>query len=338
MGTTLLRINAWPQIARTPHVLATLVVLVGTLLCLRLAEGQSTRSTVRPSAASRLARPPVWDERLLQLFFPDARAAVGPGQAPRLTATPSVRPATPSSLPATEPVESGFNWSELIDRDGLEDEVKALAQSIRGEVATPTRFKSGGYQVARREFSMLAVLFGVIADYGQDVRWQREASGLRDLFARAGFNCKVASDASFKEAALRDQDLDQLVRGGSIDAGPAETVTNWPSLSDRRPLMSRLEQAQRERLESWLANEQQLNQHRVDVLHEAQIVALLSHIIEHEAYEYGDDETYRGYSSQLRQGARELLDAARQGNFNAARAGLNTINQSCDQCHANFRS
>lgn len=305
-----------------------------------LSNTERTAGAQRPRGAStRLAPPPAWDERILQLFFSDAREHLGPGEPPPLVApVAAVRPTPQPMTVDTTPAEAGFAWSQLVERDVLEDEVKSLAPTVQDEVQNASRFKSGGYQVARREFSLLAILFGVIADYDGDVRWQEQAAGMRDAFSRAGYNSKVASDAAFKEASLRADDLAQLVRGGTPDVAAGEPSDEWPAIADRRPLMSRLEVAQRQRLEPWLSSEQELSQHQADVLHEAQIIALLSQIIEHPGYEFGDDETYREYSAALREGARALGEAARQGNFEQARSALGTVSQSCDQCHNDFRS
>lgn len=285
------------------------------------------------------APPPKWDRRVLDLFFPDARERLGPRDAapPRQVARSESMPAAPSA-PATGPPSDRFAWSALVSREVLEDEVKNAVPLLLDEMRTATRFKSGGYQVARREYSMLAVVFGVIALYDGDVRWQTEAAGMRDLLARAGFNCKVASDSAYNEAKLRSDDLAQLVRGGTVDVPEGEPSTEWPEFADRRPLMSRLEVAQRGRLDAWTASESEFSQHRDEVLHEAQILALLSQLIEHEDYEFGDDATYREYTAELREHALGIVEAARQGDAEMAREALGGVTKSCDNCHGDFRS
>ena len=123
---------------------------------------------------------------------------------------------------------SGFAWSKLISSETLEDEVKSLQKQVSENVTTPAKFKGGGFKAGRKQFTELALLFGIIAQYDADVRWKDKAIGVRDLMGRAGQNCKVGTDASFAEAKLRKDDLEQLVQGASINASNGETITVAP--------------------------------------------------------------------------------------------------------------
>lgn len=72
---------------------------------------------------------------------------------------------------------------------------------------------------------------------------------------RAGRNCKVGTDASYGEAKLRKDDLENLVRGNP-PAMPANvnSATSWKNVADRPPLMARLQKAQQQGVTVWTAN------------------------------------------------------------------------------------
>ena len=160
----------------------------------------------------------------------------------------------PAQSRQQEPAATG-GWSKLIDAETIETEIKRLAQAVATDVTTPSEFKGGKYQDCRRHFSVLAMLFAVAAEYDGDVRWQDVAAGLRDVFARAGHNCKVGTDSTYREATQRKADLSELVAGSRPQIPQAERIANWSQVADRPPLMQRMNIAHEDRLTKWLANE-----------------------------------------------------------------------------------
>ncbi len=64
--------------------------------------------------------------------------------------------------------------------------MKAQVQPLAAAVQTPTGFKGGAYKTAREDFTMLAVLFGVIGQYDGHGSLAERGASLRDLFGRAG--------------------------------------------------------------------------------------------------------------------------------------------------------
>jgi hypothetical protein len=306
---------------------------------------KSDQKSTRPT--SKLARPPKWDRAVLETFFTDARERLGPSPVPGQTAaatalaadaTPSATSAIPLPPATAQGAPSGSHWSRLISATSVEDEVKAQVQPLSAVVQTPTGFKGGGYKTAREDFSLLAVLFGVIGQYDGEVRWQKDAANLRTLFARAGFNCKVGTDNSFNEAKARSQDLTELVRGGTIEARPAENDFTWPEVVNRPPLMKRMERSLRERLGPWTGGRADFTKNREAVIHEAQLLAVLTQVIKSEGYEYADDSTYREYVDQLQRQCLDLIEAAKNGELPAAQSAASQLNKTCDACHGDFRS
>ncbi len=69
----------------------------------------------------------------------------------------------------------GLVWSSLIERSTLEDEVKRLQRKLTVDVTTPVKFKSD-YAKAHQSYSMLSMLFAIIREYDQEVRWQNFAA------------------------------------------------------------------------------------------------------------------------------------------------------------------
>ncbi len=260
-----------------------------TVLLLAPALLATTTSTAWGAAPAKRARPPKFNRSITDVFFADAREKLV-GTRPDKVASAGAATGGPSS-PATSsaPSAGSSGWSKWISAEVLEDEIKAQQIKLAAAVQNPTRFKGGDYQQARLHLSALATLFAIDAEYGETMRWQREAPAVRDLLARAGFNCKVGTDASYKEAKLRSDDLEGLVRGGTIQQPASTSEVGWAKISDRAPLMKRLEQSQQQGLAPWSANEAEFARNADKLSHEAQLVAALAEVIQHDGYEFADD-------------------------------------------------
>jgi hypothetical protein len=294
---------------------------------------------VRAAGPVKRARPPKFSKAVTDAFFPDARqklVGARPKKALRGSASTATR-GTPSAA-AVAGGASAQNWSQLISPEVIEDEIKAQHQMLGDVVKNVVQFKGGDYRRARGHLSVLAAMFAIDAQYGQQIRWQREAAAMRDLLARAGFNSKVGSDASYQEAKARFDDLETLVRGGSVDLLPAKDSVSWQQVADRGPLMSRLEQAHEQSLTPWTASANEFSRNLDLIAHEAQLVAALADVIQRDGYEYADDDTYREYAQSMRTQALVVRDAASAEDYERARQAVEEIGKACTNCHEGYRN
>jgi hypothetical protein len=302
-----------------------------------------TTSVGEEKSPPKRARPPKWSRDVLDTFFPDARTELQ-GKRPDYAALANNRRATPGQTgPSAEgtprsDAADGFRWSALIRAETLEDEVKRIGRTLPDHVATPSEFKGGSYRAARRDLSLLAVLFGITAEYDAGVRWKADAPSYRDLFARSGFNCKVGTDQSFREAQLRAEDLQAIIRGSRIEGPDAQPESSWPQTSDRSPLMSRMEASYDGRLSKWLAAQGDFRGNLAEVRHEAEILATLAEIISREGYEYADEAEYAAFAGQVREGARAIADAVTSEDYQRAETAAADIGKACADCHDAYRS
>jgi hypothetical protein len=288
------------------------------------------------------ARPPKWSPDVLDAFFPDARTKLVGGR-------PDYEKANAANVAASGPAAAASDgaraaaggdegaWSKLIDAETVETEIKRIAQEVAKSVTAPAQFKGGGYKDCRREFTVLAAMFGVAGEYDGDVRWKESAPLLRDVFARAGRNCKVGSDQTFQEANLRKQNLADLIGGTRPKASNAERKADWPQVADRPPLMQRMNIGQQDRLQKWLASKGEFNAHRDDAKHEAQLLAAIAEIISRPGYEFADDDTYVGYARDLKQASTDVAAAIDQNNYEQARQAAGRASKARADCHEGYR-
>jgi hypothetical protein len=284
--------------------------------------GAEDRPTIR-------ARPPKWTAQVVEAFFQDAREQLK-GERPGPTV--AVIPGATSADVAAE-VPGNFKWSALIEADALTTEVKRIKNRLTPLLARTGSFKSGGCVEARREFSLLAVLFTIVDQYDQEVRWQQEAARMRGLCARAAQACEKPSDESFALGVDVHSQLAELLRGQSTTS---QAAGDEP-LVDRGQLMLRMELALEENISPWLANQKEFRRRKSDVAQESQLLAMLARIVCREPYDYADDEGFVDLAREMGRAAQQLSEASAKNDYEAARKAAGRVTQSCSECHDGYR-
>lgn len=294
--------------------------------------------------AGRRALPPQWPKTVTDSFFDDAREKLV-GERPDYGSAPAVATSSGNNTPSpgssggeTPAASGGGAWSKLVSRETIEDEIKSLQKQVSENVTTPAKFKGGGFKLGRKHFTELAMLFAIISQYDGEVRWKDKAGGIRDLMARAGYNCKVGTDASYNEAKLRKDDLEQLVQGGTLNAGEANPDAKWDKIADRPPLMQRLEELQQQGIAPRTANSGEFSKNADVLLREAELLAAIAEAIQQEGFEFADDDSYLEYARAMRDAAVEVAEAVKTKNYDSARAASGNIEKACTGCHEGFRS
>jgi len=277
----------------------------------------------------RRAKPPQWSQEVRDVFFDDARKELV-GNRPVLRAA-KTQAEVVESEGSLQNVDS--SWSDLIDAETLQSEVKQTINNVAGAIATSGKFNGEGHQQCQRDFSLLAVLFGVIEEFDEQVRWQRNAGVVRRHLKQAAAMCEEASEESYSAAKQEYGLLTDLLRGQpTIDDSLQEK-----GQVERSQLMLRMEQSVEEVLGSALSSKKNFRRRSTEVIHESQLLAVLAKLIVEEGYESADDEEFSGFARQLGEASTALVQAAKEENYEAARSAVGRLTQSCSTCHEDFR-
>lgn len=293
------------------------------------------------SPAKRVAPPKFNSAEVSQVFFADVFSKLQ-GERP---ATPTANAAPAGGATATvtsggTPTTSGGagGWSKLISSGTIEDEIKAIKLEVDKNVTTPSDFAGRGHKIIRREFSMLAMLFAVIAEYEGEVRFKKDAATARDLFARTANNTKAGGNTNvFSEAKLRKADLDELLSGSSLPAQQAAEAPEWGVIIDRAPLMQRLEALYQEKVAKSLASKDEFGKHTEEILRDVELIAVMATVLTKPGMSDAEDETYAGFAKSMKAAASEIVDAVKLKNYDQARAAAGKIDKACSQCHEAYR-
>jgi hypothetical protein len=309
---------------------------------LALTAASAVGQSARPKPVRRAAPPPAWEAASVSgTFLEDAFTGLQ-GQRPDFATGPRPAAGTPTGSGAgVAPAAggaAGFKWSALVSEETLTDEIKDMKGVVAAAAVRPTDFKGGGYDKAREAFSSVALAFGVIAAYDQDVRWKKDAERARDLFARVGFNCKVGTDQSLAESKLGLADLEALLDGGAPERqADRDDDFRWSQVAGRPALMTRLEAAEAG-VGARIASKAEFDRQIAALVHDAEMVAAIGEAIQQPDFEYHDDDTYRGYAAAMRDAALQLRAACDEKNYESARAAAGALKKSCDACHGDYRS
>ncbi len=299
---------------------------------------QDTRQTKRPNSNARPTRaepPGSWDPATEKLFQGDPFQAVRGSRPEKNTAIPSASESTVPQRGASGLVP----WPKLISEATITDEIKNLQPEVAQNVRRPGTFKAGGNRKVEKQFAVIAAMFGIVAEYGEPIRWQAVSSGARDAFARAAANAKVGSQNAYQESRTRFEDLEELIRGGTVEFETTKSEESgvWSRLIERRLLMQRIERADKERIKPWIANESEFKQNRESLLHEGEMIAALAEIFYQKEYEFYDDDDFVAYCQQLQKQAQELARAIKNQNLPAVQKLYGEISKTCSACHEGYK-
>lgn len=303
-----------------------LLILAVPLLC-----------AAAPADRPRQSQPPKeWDKATRSVFPANPRSQLR-GERPALRGGKET-PANPTPGDPAPTDQGKFAWSKIISAESATNEIKSARAEAAENVRNLGVFKAGGHRQLRRQFSVLAVMFGIIAEYDQSIRWKQNAAGARVAFAKAAVNAKAADDNTFNEAKARSQNLDDLVQGGSAEFPPVPAGDlKWSELAERRQLMLRLDAAFEKRLRPAVADAAQLTKNREQSLHEAEMIAALAEVIGREGYESADDAEYQKHAKELKLGALSAVSAIKQNNLGEAQKALGLMGKACNECHGEFK-
>ncbi len=230
-----------------------------------------------------------------------------------------------------------YAWASIISPTTIEDEVKSLKAATDQNVTTPTKFAGGDYRTVRRDFSILAMLFAIVAEYDGEVRWKDSAPAARDTFARTAANAKVGTPQVYNEAKQRRDQLTDLLNGSKIEGANSEPKANWAQVADRAPLMQKLETAFQGKVLPWISSASSFQENKAELRRHAEIVAAIGEVLKQEGMLDAGDSDYDGHCDKMKNAALEIVEAIKTNNQEAAAKAAGQISQSCSECHESYR-
>lgn len=307
------------------------------LVCLALSMlvGSWANAQKAPRRAPRATPPKLTGEDFSGVYFPDPVAQLqgSPATQSELAMPDSKEPNPEASAVA---VSGADVWKQLISGGTIEDLVKEAKSRVDGVITTPAKFASGGFNECRREFTLLASLMAVISQYPEDIRWKASAPYARAVFAKLANNCKVGTQPVYNEAKQRQQDLQDLLKGGRLNGSAEELV--WRDVAERKPIMQLLEWSLRKNLAPGTSSEDAFGKGKEDLVKYAELVAAFGHILQQEGMLDADSEDYTEISKEMVAASKDVVKAVKANDAELARTAVGRIDQSCSKCHESYKN
>jgi len=179
--------------------------------------------------------PTFFEKEVEKVFFKDVLRAHGKGEGVTLE---SVGGGT-SEKTRIKIVDligrKNFGWADVISADALESEIKSSINLVGRHVSSKSQWNKGHRKV-RVIYTVLALSFGVIAQYDGEVRFKKEAATLRDLLARSAANSKalelagITRQSADPEGGHLKKDENGELTGEFVERAPRELLDLIPPL------------------------------------------------------------------------------------------------------------
>ena len=228
------------------------------------------------------------------------------------------------------------DWSDLIDPDTLDAEVKRIRTELTAGLQSVGKYNAR-YQEIAVAGSTLAALAEIVVELPRSSSWKEHAANVRDLAASIHDAAKALGGPAYQATKTPTDELMDVL-DGNLPAGlpAAEPMRDFSQVANRGALMKRMDRSF-QRLKKGGTAQQLLKNNAAQVLEDAAMLAVLSRVISVGHYDSADDPKYHAHATELTRGATDLATAAKSGEAPAFADALTRIQKRCDACHADFR-
>ena len=314
-------------------ILASLVVS-GTFAATVIQQERKTKKVRRVQRPKFTQRD--WDGVYFENLFEEGLVGDRPEKADPAMMAESTQNNSNAAANADSANSSQSGWSEVVGRTTLEDEIKALQLQLATQITTPIKFKTE-YGKAHQSFSMLSMMFAIIREYDDEVRWKKFGAAAQASFQKAAANSRVGTTQAFESCRTRKMDLEELVRGGNFASDdPVPDALDWSNVVDHSPIMDRLSES-RDRMKEMTSAEGEFKSRIDELMHEAELVAAMSQVLIKENMPYADEDGYVEFAIQMSQHAEKISAACKNQDYEVASKFANAVRQSCDDCHGEYQ-
>lgn len=269
-----------------------------------------------------------WDGVYFENLYKEG--LVGERPKPSATVTPGTTVADSGNDQSSE--QKGFSWANHISGETIENEVKAISNSLARDITSPVKFKSD-YGKVHQSFAMLSMLFAIIREYDGDVRWQRFAPDAQASFERAAASSRTGTSQAFESCKRRKEGLAEMVRGGNFggeDKAPEQL--DWSAVIERSPIMDRLQVAYG-KLKIATSNEKEFAKNTELIRSESELIAAMAQTLIQENMTDAEEDSYKEFAVAMSDAANTVVQGCKTKDYKSAAQGVNLINQSCSNCH-----
>jgi len=181
------------------------------------------------------------------------------------------------------------------------------------------------------------MLFAIIGEFDQEIRWKADAAGARDAMADASSNCNTGSPAVLEQVRRRAADLGRLIEGMPLSEKGRTAENVWGDTCERTLLMRRMDTALKKTIRDATTDQQTFSDGADVAAREGELFAAIADVLRKPGMSDGEDGAYQAFAEQLKTASRDLRDAARAKDLDRTVAAVGSIDAACNACHGRFR-
>ena len=234
----------------------------------------------------------------------------------------------------------GLSLKDLIDKDSLANEVKNLRNYLAGKAASVATYNASYLEIPP-EAATLSVLAVAVSRYPEEFSWKKNAKYVRDLAAQIAeltSSDKAKNKNTFDAVAAAFEKIDEILKGSSPAGLPdsPDDKDYGEAISNLVFLMKRIKNSEII-LKTSVNNEAALKKEADKVAQEGALLAFMGGIITTPGFGWGGDAEFAKAAQPLREGGKQLVEAAKSGNYPMYDEAMSRIAKSCNECHPKFK-
>lgn len=242
------------------------------------------------------------------------------------------------------PKEAGGDTTslkDLFDKDALANEVKNVRNYLAGKAVSVAAYNASYLEIPP-EAATLAMLALAVQKHPDDFSWKKNAKFVRELstqITEMTSSEKAKNKNTYDSVAAAFEKIDDILKG-STPAGLPEAADEkeyGDAAIELRHIMKRIQRAEA-MLKTTVSNEAGLKKDAEKVAQEGAVLQFLGYAISAKGFGWEDDAGFHKQAKPLREGGKQLIEAAKSGNYPMYDEAMGRISKTCVECHGEYKN
>lgn len=279
------------------------------------------------------------------VFFDDPLTVASDQTKVATTVDDSVAPSVDSESSAPAPTEvpttnnaaqtPAVDWGQILPMEHLIDEIKAIRTRLGQNMQTVATYNKATEAIAL-DGATLTALGAIASEQQNDSTWQPRGKFVRDLGYEISMNASGTGRSAFSATEEPFLKLMTVLDGGTIDFEPQESVAN-PDVIFVADIMKLID-ASLKAVKANVNTESRLKENPAGIEREMRVLAALMAIMRTDGYDNADADLYQKLTGNFFDGAMQSAEAAKSEDFESFKTGLSMMQNTCAECHQQYKS
>lgn len=271
---------------------------------------------------------------------PGTAPANASAQAPAMAASSSAAPmpasdASAGDAPKPAAGNKAVDWAHLLPMEVLTAEMKIIRARLTGNLQTVATYNKAAESISV-DGAMIAALGAIAEVHPEDETWQQRGKYIRHLGYEIYSNAGPSGRTGFQATEEPFLKLQTAMDGGNLDGLEVDEEPSFAEVVYVAEMMKRIEESFNN-LKANINTEARFKEDPSAVERELRMLAALGAMMGTEDYDNAQAAGYQDLINRFVTGAMEGVDALQTGQFEGFREGLNKIQNTCAECHQQYR-